>query len=261
MPSMSRSTSRSLAFAGALASLLFAPLSRAQQDTRESEAKKACLANRPDRGIELLAELYAETNDPTYIYNQGRCYQQNGRGPDALVRFREYLRKATAIDPTEKASVERVIAELEQQEQARQSANAATPAASSAPAIAPAIGVTPAEPEPRADRRQLRIAGIAAAGLGAVALAGGIYMGLRTQQLSDEVSADAHRMMFSPSKYDEGTRAEILQWVGYGVGGLALATGAVLYVIGAGILSRDTTVAVTPSLGPREAGASVRIRF
>ena len=250
-----------LALAAIVVVVSLAPAARAQQDTREltakreQEAKRACLANQPDRGIELLAELYAETNDPTYIYNQGRCYQQNGRAADALIRFREYLRKATAIDAADKASVERVIGELEQQEQARQAAAAPT----SAPT--PAATVTSPAPEPRADRRQLRIAGIAVAGLGAVALAGGIYFGLRTQQLSDEVSADAKRMMFSQSKYDEGTRAEILQWVGYAVGGVALATGAVLYVVGAGMFGGETTVSAAPVLGPREAGASVRIRF
>src|SRR6185503_1526342 len=92
----------------ALALLATVGSARAQQDPRELEAKKACLANKPDRGIELLAELYAETNEATYIYNQGRCYQQNGRSADALIRFREYLRKAQGLPAADKAEVERV---------------------------------------------------------------------------------------------------------------------------------------------------------
>ena len=89
-----------------------------ERDPRELEAKKACLGGRPDRGIELLAEMYAETNDPTYIYNQGRCYQQNGKPREALTRFREYMRKARDMSADDKALVQGYISELEQQEKA-----------------------------------------------------------------------------------------------------------------------------------------------
>ena len=82
---------------------------------REVEAKKACLARHTDRGIELLAELYAETNDPTYIYNQARCFQQGGKPQEALVSFREYLRKARDLPADEKAQVQGYITELEAQ--------------------------------------------------------------------------------------------------------------------------------------------------
>lgn len=85
------------------------------QEAREVEAKKACLARHTDRGIELLAELYAETNDPTYIYNQARCFQQGGKAQEALVSFREYLRKARDLPADEKAQVQGYIAELEAQ--------------------------------------------------------------------------------------------------------------------------------------------------
>ena len=82
------------------------------RSARELEAKKACLGGHADKGIELLADLYAETNDPTYIYNQGRCFEQNGRFTEAVTRFREYLRKATAAAPDERAQLDKHIAEL-----------------------------------------------------------------------------------------------------------------------------------------------------
>jgi tetratricopeptide (TPR) repeat protein len=91
------------------------PVRAQERDPRELEAKTACLAGRTDRGIELLAELYAETNDPTYIYNQGRCYQQTGKPREALTRFREYLRKAPTASAEDKALVQGYIAELEEQ--------------------------------------------------------------------------------------------------------------------------------------------------
>jgi hypothetical protein len=247
---------RRLLLPAALAIAVLPAIARAQQDPRETEAKKACLANRPDRGIELLAELYAETNDATYIYNQGRCYQQNGRSADAVIRFREYLRKATGIAAGEKAEVERSIAELEDQQRKAQAAAAAQ---SAAVITAPA----PARDDHDAQReRRLRIGGIVSAAIGAAAIAGGAYMGYRAKQLSDEVSADARKGMFSQSKYDDGERAETLQWVAYGVGVVAIVSGAALYVFG---IDRggDTgaTVTAMPVVGPGGGGASLRITF
>jgi hypothetical protein len=100
----------------ALAAASATATARAQdRDPRELEAKKACLGGRTDRGIELLAEMYAETNDPTYIYNQGRCFQQSGRPREALTRFREYMRKAPNMAADDKALVQGYISELEEQ--------------------------------------------------------------------------------------------------------------------------------------------------
>src|SRR6185437_1046302 len=112
--------------------LLFAADARAQdRDARELEAKKACLGGHADRGIELLADLYAETNDPTYIYNQGRCFEQNGRVSEAVTRFREYLRKAPTAPPDERAQLESHIAQLESEQQAT------TPVVTAPAAVAP----------------------------------------------------------------------------------------------------------------------------
>jgi len=231
---------------------------RAQQDPRELEAKKACLSNRPDRGIELLADLYAESNDPTYIYNQGRCYQQNGRGADALIRFREYLRKTPNLPASEKAEVERTISELENQQNEQQK-KAQTAAATPAPPQ-PTIVVAPA-PEGRDEKRLLRVAGIVAASVGVVGIGVGVYMGYRTQQLSNDVTSDAKKSMFSQSKYDDGQRAEILQWVGYGVGGVALVAGGVLYLVGTGRFGGEGGPVVAPTVTPNGGGATLELSF
>ncbi|HEX4406980.1 MAG TPA: hypothetical protein VH560_19210 [Polyangia bacterium] len=229
---------------------------RAQQDSRELEAKKACLSNRPDRGIELLAELYAESNDPTYIYNQGRCYQQNGRGADALIRFREYLRKAPNLPASEKSEVERTITELEKQQQ--QSEQQKKDEAKPAPP--PTIIVAPA-PEGRDEKRMLRVAGIVAASVGVVGLGVGAYMGYRTQQLSNDVTNNAKKSMFSQSQYDDGQRAEILQWVGYGIGGVALVAGGVLYLVGTGRFGGEGGPVVAPTVTSNGGGVSLDLSF
>jgi hypothetical protein len=237
-----------------LAGSLVAGAARAQErDPREAEAKRACLANQPDRGIELLAELYAETNDPTYIYNQGRCFEQNGKASDALTRFREYLRKVPGLSPDERAQVQAHITDMEQQ--ARQAAPAPVVAA-------PAPALPPPAAAPAADTsRRLRVAALAAASVGVVLVASAAYFGARTQTLSDEVTADAKKGLFSQSKYDEGQRDQLLQWVGYGVGAAALVGGGLLYLLGVNRAAESSTVTAMPSVAPGGAGASLRVTF
>src|SRR5689334_6176634 len=63
-------------------------------EARGIEARKACLTGDYQKGTSILAELFADTSDPTYIYNGARCYQQNSRPAEAINLFREYLRVA-----------------------------------------------------------------------------------------------------------------------------------------------------------------------
>jgi hypothetical protein len=63
------------------------------RDNKERQAKTACLSGDYKKGVALLAELYVSTNDPNYLFNQGRCFEQNGKYEEAIVRFREYQRK------------------------------------------------------------------------------------------------------------------------------------------------------------------------
>ena len=209
--------------------------------SRELDAKTACLSGRLDTGIEILARLFAETNDPTYIYNQARCFEQNGRASEAVTRFREYLRKSPGLTADEKAQVQGHITEMEQQ-----SRLAPPPAAPPSPASGPVA--TPAAPTtelpgagatggrsnapPDDHARAFRVAGIVTASVGVAAVAGGLYMGLRAQSLSREVTSDANNGVYSRNKYDQGDRAATLQWVGYGIGGAALLGGGLLYYLG-----------------------------
>lgn len=63
-------------------------------DPRIVQARKACLTGDVQQGIRVLADLYLATDDPIWIFNQGRCYQQNNQPSNALARFKEFLRKS-----------------------------------------------------------------------------------------------------------------------------------------------------------------------
>ena len=94
--------------------LLAATSARAgDRATQERTAQKACLLGDFKQGIEILADLYLDTHDPTYIYNQGRCLEQNGQNQPAILRFQEYLRKAEGLSPADADAVRKRIDDLQ----------------------------------------------------------------------------------------------------------------------------------------------------
>jgi hypothetical protein len=77
--------------------------------------------------------------------------------------------------------------------------------------------------------RGLRIGGIVCGAAGLVLIGTGVIFYAQATSLSDSV---AKAKTFNPSDYDSGKQAETLQWVAYGLGGAALGTGLVLYLLG-----------------------------
>jgi hypothetical protein len=121
-------------FPVALSILLLSASVEAQtgKAAQERAAKKACLVGDTAKGVEILADLFIDTNDPTYIFNQGRCFEQNRLYEEAIGRFREYLVKAKNATTEEKADADKHIAACQ-----TYLAEAETQKAASAPAPVP----------------------------------------------------------------------------------------------------------------------------
>ena len=85
----------------------------AKEQARERQAKTACLSGDYVKGVSILAELFVETEDPTFLYNQGRCYEQNVRYVEAAERLKEYLRKAGKLSASVRDDVNKHIADCE----------------------------------------------------------------------------------------------------------------------------------------------------
>jgi len=97
--------------------LLLSSRAQAQEapmDPRVGEARTACIAGDFQKGVRLLADLYTATDDPIWVFNQGRCYQQNAQPALALSRFKEFLRKSKGGEDDEDVQdARKYIAELE----------------------------------------------------------------------------------------------------------------------------------------------------
>jgi hypothetical protein len=236
--------------------LLAVPAAQAQEtNLRASRARQACQAGNTQEGVALLAELFTETRDPNYIYNQGRCFERNGKHVEALLSFREYLRIAGDLPAAEKADVERHIAEL----QAASAAQEPPP-----PPVAEKAAATEVElPKTPAARQGtgLRTAGIVTASVGMAAVVAGVVFGLSARSIEKDVTSDNSRQTYDRNKDDRGHLYAKLQWVGYGVGGAALAGGALLYYFGYRAAQTPAALTLVPVLAPDRAGALLRGRF
>jgi len=236
---------------------------------REKVAKKACATENYREGVGILADLLIETNDPVYIHNQGRCYQQNGRYEAAIERFREYLRKANQLSDAERASIEGYIADCQQvlSQSARTSPVTSSQeppppplSASTAPLPAVPTPVAPPVAEATSATTQsppgagLRTAGIVTAGVGTASVVLGLVLNLQANNLASEVNQH-----YSRSKESTHSSYQTYAWVSYGIGAAAILAGATMYAIGlgGGGSSSRPEVTISPIVTSRATGVLV----
>jgi hypothetical protein len=221
----------------------------AEKQSKERAAKKACLTGDPERGVELLTDLFIDTNDPTYIFNQGRCFEQSNRYEDAIGRFREYLRKAGKSSEAEKADAEKHISDctalLEKSGAAPvrgTSAEVAGPVPSPVPA-APVVGQAapvPVAPMPPSNAgivrpgeggqesnpgSGLRTAGLVTGAVGIVAGVAGVVFNLKYNNRVNSTTKDYNS---DPTSRNYLT----LAIVSYSAGAVCLAGGTLMYLLG-----------------------------
>lgn len=238
------------------------------RQAKERTARKSCLSGDWAKGIDILADLFVDSHDPTYIFNQGRCLEQNHRYEDAIEKFKEFLRTGETqnLKSEDKDSAEKHIAACK--ETLVSQGGAAEPLGQLAPPpIAPAVVPPPApapeEPSPIVVQTNaakptgnagsgLRIAGIVTAAFGLAAAGAGVGFNVVANNTARDIESTLNG--YATKKSDHDTYVT-LSWVSYGVGAACLVTGAVLY--GMGLKARSsasTQVALVPAVGPGQAG-------
>jgi len=263
---------------------------RDNRDNKERTARTACLAGDYAKGVALLAELYVSTKDIAYLFNQARCFEQNGKYEEAIIRFHEYqLKNADAGNPPDE-SAEKHIASCQallDKQKAGQGATALPPVTSTV--TAPAAPAEPkpvavegsgqraeakpeVAPEPKADvaasiapetpGRGLRVAGIAAAAVGVAGIAAGVVFNLKANSLASDLEAanGSSTTLYSRSKESSRSSYATLTWVAYGAGAACVVGGAVVYLLGRS-QGPSAQVALAPAMGVGEIGAVVQGAF
>jgi hypothetical protein len=272
-----RSTISCLAVFSAL--ILAASSARAGNEEFEREAKRACLAGEYAKGVSALADLYVKTNNPVYIFNQGRCFEQSGKYEEAIIRFREYQVKLQNArrrsDPQAEEHITTCQGLLDAQREKEKALPPVTPPPPVAPVPSSPLPATPApaveaptaptqidvtQPATAPANSHLRIAGIAALAVGAVGITTGIILNVKANSLSKKIDDKLTYASDVPSLQDKRDRYETWGWVGYGVGGACLVGGAVMTWL-AYRQDGDSQVAFVPSVGPGLVGAAVQGAF
>jgi hypothetical protein len=215
------------------------------------------LAGDYTQGVRLLSELFVSTKDPTFIYNQARCFEQNRRYEDAIGRFREYLRAGKNLSRTEQADADKHIADCKELIASEKPQTVPPPPV---PASQPETEKAPVAEKPSATVHQtnsaagspgLRTAGIATASVGGAVLVAGIVFNLKSNSLAQDLKKTDG---YTSDKESERKTYATLGWLGYGVGAACVATGAILYLLGLRS-DGDGSIAFLPTFAPGQAGA------
>jgi hypothetical protein len=262
-----------------VSALALAPLSlasvhafAASHQAQERAARKACLGGDYAKGVNILADLFVETRDPTHIYNQGRCFEQNLRYQEAAGRFEEYLRTPDLkLSPEERAATEKHIADCREKlarergdspfQPAPQPAVPPTPPPAPEPKPPePASTVSAARPQPQpaegGRRWGLITAGIITSAVGVGGLVTGIVFNLKANSLADQMESELGAYV---KKSNDQKNYRTVAWVGYGVGAGCAVAGAIL--IGVGVVrsrpTSETDIAFVPAIGPDQMGVAM----
>jgi hypothetical protein len=235
-----------------------------------SQARRACLSGDYERGVSILTDLFVRTKQPDWVYNQGRCLEQNARYEDAILRFEEYLRLTKGSEAQDRASAEDHIAECRAKvtksdqispPQTRPETAPPPPAVAQEPApsqeVVQAHGVERSQAEPAQGRTGLRIVGIAAGVVGVAALTTAVLLNLKSNKMADDLNKPEG---YDLDKVSQRDNIQTLSWVGYGVGAACLAGGAILLYFG--YRGDDSPrMALTPSIAPGQVGLNFQGRF
>ena len=230
-------------------------------DKRPNAALTACASGDVAKGIAILGELYAESRNPSFVFNQGRCYQKNNQLEQARGSFAEYLRIGTNEPPEDLQRAQAFVKELDDT-LARQRASQSA-AVVATPATAPGDG----------SARVLRVSSVVLAAVGVLAVGFGAAMSFKVKSTNDDLKqlyagqpyvTDVARVQQLES---DGSRYQTLQWVGYGVGAAAFAGAVATFILGGSKFPWSSespervALDVTPAVSPDGGGAVLRMRF
>jgi tetratricopeptide (TPR) repeat protein len=244
--------------------------SKQNAEAHYNKGMSAYTLGRFPEAIEEFEKAYEIRSEPVFLYNIAQSHWHNGNPQRAIFFYRRYLEaapKAKNADDVQKR-IQELQAKIDEENERAAAAAATPPPEPSAPPTvvqppsAPVGGVpvvaTPASPPPdSAAGRGLRIAGLVTAGVGVAGVAAGIVCGLQASSLRK----DAVNGTYDANKDSQAKTYRTLEWVGFGVGGAAVVTGAVLYVLGASAQTTDTQVTFLPVLAPSMGGAALAGTF
>lgn len=234
------------------------PSTKAQAKQHFKQGKALQDAGKYDDAVAEYRAAYDLDRRPEMLFNIAQVYRLENHKQPAIDYYQQYL--AVQPDGPGAREARQWIAELTRQIEVDRPLPI-EPAKPEPPPIEPLSPPPPrSEPEPRAltatrSSPQLRITGLATAGAGAIALGVGVVFGIKARSAAETISN--HQGPWTEDErhtFEDGQRANRTMIIGYVAGGALVATGGVLYYLGA-------RTHVVPVTGARTAGLAVQGRF
>jgi tetratricopeptide (TPR) repeat protein len=193
-------------------------------------------------------QAYEAKESPALLYNLGQAYRLGGQPEKALAAYRAFLRNQPNAENRDQvlAFIETLKQTIEAQKQAKEkpptdtlappatdkSATAETSRSEPVPALAVNVAPPPRiDPRPRARLLKRVGLGVGAFGIASLAL-GGTFAGL-TASVNNNLNHPPAEAAFDPSLEQRGTTYQTLSGVFFAVGGVAVVSGTVIYIVGA----------------------------
>jgi hypothetical protein len=219
-------------------------------------------------------KAYELVPHPELFFNLGQVYRLGGDDVKALEYYERYL----AVQPKGRAapqarqfvkSLKRAIekkrakAEKKPKKDRKRTAEAIGGETGNGGETGGEVDVVKQAPPDRGER--LRLAGMATAGAGVVALGVGVAFGLSARGISNDLSGhDQDDGPWTDAELDsqaKGKRHEKWMFVATGVGGACVIGGAVLYYLGSKRRSDDAALTAAPIVGQDSLGFALSGRF
>lgn len=216
---------------------------------------------RYDAAVDAYRAAYDLDQRPEMLFNIAQAYRLGNHKPQAIDYYLRYL--AAQPNGPGVREARQWIAELSQQIEADRPLpiGPGEPEPPTPPPLTPPSSIPPrSEPGPPTQvttrsSPQLRITGLATTGAGAIALGLGVVFGMKARSAAGTISD--HRGSWTQDErqtFEDGQRANRNMIIAYVAGGALVATGGVLYYLGA----RTHVVPVTDA---RTAGLAMWGRF
>lgn len=198
-------------------------------------------------------EAYALYPASDFLFNAAEMFKYAGDKAQAVEHYKRYLSEAPegrgAAEA--KSSLSTLEAELAKEEQAKRekddlaAAEARKAAQENDLVEQPEKNIRKTSDAGSSNGSTVRIAGLAGLGLGTVLVGVGVYYGLESGRISDEVSMSTN---FMPELEAEGEDAQRNAFIFSGVGAATAITGALLYFVVGKKNGESSSLSFFPSL-------------
>jgi tetratricopeptide (TPR) repeat protein len=270
-----------------------------QASQRDEAARTAFRLGEFDKAIDEWKEAYRLVSHPVFLYNIAQAYRRKENFAQSMFFYKQYLQEAP--DATNRAEVEKRIAELEaliEKNKAATSAKpddplnadgdatssgsdtsttgsdtASSPSEPGVPNTESSGAVTPPVDDGSIGRddgaarpgRTLKLTGLGVGGAGVALIGTGIVFALKASSAQSDIEdAVANGEPWTDElqdKDDSGKSNATLSKVTIGLGVAAVATGTTLYILGMQKDKRAEGVSVLPIVGPETAGVALELRY